>query len=316
MKKLYAFIFCWLGFCISAFTSFAESRVPEILPLKLRYPVGTILHYRLARHNPNFKTDGTPSGAMDMYALFTRTRLEDDPQGKIRERFVFNCFKFGQSMTPAPVRMVEFKAARGYTMDYSVSESDGITKLDFSSLPRTLDGFFFMIMTWDAVTFDGMTRPTKTLLVPDAAPIGRKIEDLSGPSIFPFEYPPLVTDSKYSFSGKNEVKVLGVGRVTNVPCAIIEFRMAENTVDMNLRVKPMEVKTHGFEHFWGKTFLSLEDGRIVRGELVGPVLLTIETTMPGKDTPDRSTTLAMGYLEMDLLTIEEFAKELKSQRAE
>jgi hypothetical protein len=78
----------------------------------------------------------------------------------------------------------------------------------------------------------------------------------------------------------------------------------------------MEVKTHGFEHFWGKTFLSLEDGRIVRGELVGPVLLTIETTMPGKDTPDRSTTLAMGYLEMDLLTTEEFAKELNSQRAE
>jgi hypothetical protein len=38
--------------------------------------------------------------------------------------------------------------------------------------------------------------------------------------------------------------------------------------------------------------------------------------MPGKDTPDRSTTLAMGYLEMDLLTTEEFAKELNSQRAE
>ena len=132
MKKLCALVFFLLGFCVSAFTFFAETRVPEIVPLKLRYPVGTILHYRLARHNSNFKADGTPSGAMDMYALFTRTRLEDGPQGKIRERFVFDCFKFGQSMTAAPVRMAEFKAARGFTMDYSVNESDGITKLDFS----------------------------------------------------------------------------------------------------------------------------------------------------------------------------------------
>jgi len=316
MKKLCALVFFLLGFCVLAFTFFAETRVPEIVPLKLRYPVGTILHYRLVRHNASFKTDGTPSGGMDMHVLFTRTRLEDDLQGKIRERFVFDCFKFGQSMTAAPVRMAEFKAARGFTMDFSVNESDGITKLDFSSLPRTLDGFFFMIMTWDAVTFDGMTRPTKTLLVPDAAPIGSKFEDLSGPYIFRFEYPPLVTDSKYTFSGKNEVKVLGAGRVKNIPCAIVEFMMAENTVDMNLHVKPMEVRTHGFEHFWGKTFLALEDGRVIRGELVGPVLLTIETMMPGKDTPDRSTTLAMGYLEMDLLTAEEFARELDSQRAE
>jgi len=316
MKKLCALVFFLLGFCVSAFTFFAETRVPEIVPLKLRYPVGTVLHYRLVRHNANFKTDGAPSGAMDMYALFTRTRLEDGPQNKIRERFVFDCFKFGQSMTPRPVQMGEFKAARGFTMDYSVSESVGITKLDFSSLPRALDGFFFMIMTWDAISFDGMTRPTETLLVPDAAPVGSKIEDLSGPYIFPFEYPPLVTDSKYTFSGKNEVKVLGAGRVKNIPCAIVEFTMAENTVDMNLHVKPMEVKTHGFEHFGGKTFLSLEDGRIVRGELAGPVLLTVETLMLGKDIPDRSIMLAMGYLEMDLLTDEEFAKELSSHRAE
>jgi len=316
MKKLCVLIFFCIGLCISAFASLAESPLPEILPLKLRYPVGTTLHYRLVRHNPSFKVDGTPSGGMDMYALFTRTRLEDDSQGKIREKFVFNCFKFGQSMTPAPVRMVEFKAARDFKLDYSVNESDGITKFDFSSLPRTLNGFFFMIMTWDAVTFDGMTRPTKTLLVPDAALIGSKLEDLSGPSIFRFEYPPLVTDSKYSFSGKNEAKVLGAGRVKNIPCAIVEFMMAENTVDMNLHVKPMEVRTHGFEHFWGKTFLALEDGRIVRGELVGPVLLNVETLTPGKDTPDRSTMLTMGYLEMDLLTAEEFARELDSQRVE
>lgn len=38
--------------------------------------------------------------------------------------------------------------------------------------------------------------------------------------------------------------------------------------------------------------------------------------MPGKDAPDRSVLMAMGYVEMDLLTPEEFAEELSSRRAE
>ncbi len=83
---------------------------------------------------------------------------------------------------------------------------------------------------------------------------------------------------------------------------------------MNIHLKPIEVRTQGFEHFWAKAYLSLEDGRIVRGELMGPVTLIQDLQMPGQEKPKRMESLTIGYLEMDLLSEEEFKDELKKLR--
>ena len=288
--------------------------VPEILPLKLRYKVGETLYYRLVRQNYNFKLDGTKSGEMRAVTYFTRTRLDDDSQGRVNEKFVWKSFFMGQSMTPSPLKMSEFKEAENFTLLYSVNDAKAIQKLDFSSLPRTLSGFFFMILAWDAVTFDGATRPTQYLSIPEEAKIGTEFIDTQGPDDLVFSFPPLVTDSKYTFSGKNWVKLTGASLVKKIPCAIIEFANLENRVEINLHLKPMEIKTQGFEHFWGKTYLSLEDGRIVRGELVGPVALIQEIKMPGQEKAEHSELLAVGYLEMDLLSEEEFHSELRKTK--
>lgn len=285
--------------------------VPEILPLKLRYKVGETLHYRLVRQNYSFKMDGTKSGEMRVVTCFTRTRLEDDSQGRVNEKFVWKSFFMGQTMTSSPLKMSEFKEAENFTLLYSVNDAKAIHKLDFSTLPRTFIGFFFMLITWDAVTFDGATRPTEYLCIPDEAKVGTEFSDTQGPNDLVFSYPPLVTDSKYIFSGKSWVKLTGISLVKKIPCAIIEFANLENRVEMNLHLKPMEIKTQGFEHFWGKTYLSLEDGRIVRGELVGPLAMIQETKIPGQEKPEHSEFLAVGYLEMDLLSEEEFHSELR-----
>ncbi len=284
--------------------------VPEKLPLKLRYKAGETLYYRLVRENFNFKMDGTKSGEMKVVTYFTRTRLKDDIEGKVQERFTWKSFRFGQTWTAQPLKMNEFKPAEDFSLVYSVNEDMAISKFDFSSLPRTMDGFMFMILTWDAVTFDASVRPTETLTIPDEARIGAEFRESREPHDFVFEFPPLVTDSKYTFSGKSWVKIAGLTTVRNVPCAIIEFAQSENRVEMNLHLKPLEIKTRGFEHFWGKTYLSLEDGRVVRGELVGPVVMIEDMQRTGPETPEHIELLVMGYLEMDLLSKENFQAEL------
>jgi hypothetical protein len=247
---------------------------------------------------------------MKVLTYFTRTRLKDDSQGKVQEKFTWKSFKFGQTVGPGPLKMVEFKPAENFSLVYSVNEEEAISKFDFSSLPKTMDGFMFMILTWDAVTFDASVRPTKSLPIPDEARIGTEFREAREPHDFVFEFPPLVTDSKYTFSGKSWVKILGLTTVRNIPCAIIEFAESENRVEMNLHLRPVEFKSHGFEHFWGKTYLSLEDGRVVRGELVGPVAMMQDIQRPGLEKPERTELLIMGYLEMDLLSGEEFQTEL------
>jgi hypothetical protein len=289
--------------------------LPEKLPLKLRYRVGETLYYRLSRLNNNFKMDGTKMGEMRAIAYFTRTRLPDDSQGRVQEKFTWKSFRFGQSLTPAPAALTEFKPAEDFSLLYSVNEELAIEKFDFSSLPRTMDGFMFMIMTWDAVTFDGLVRPTPGLRIPDEAPIGAEFKSTTGPRDFRFSFPPLVTDSKYSFSANGWVRLAGISRVKDIPCALFMAAELENGAEMNLHLKPVEIKIRGLEHFWANTYLSLVDGRVVKGELVGPVAMTQDVQITGREKPERSEFLAIGYLDMDVLSEEEFNSELIKIRA-
>jgi hypothetical protein len=323
MKNGFLFLILFVGVLVlynflSSESNIEEEKisVPEVLPLKLRYKVGETLYYCLVRENFNFKLDGRKSGGMKAVAYFTRTRLDDDNQGRVNEKFSWKGFWFGQTMTPGPVKMKEFEAGENFSIIHSVNDDEALSKYDFSSLPRTMDGFFFMILTWDAVTFDGMIRPTKYLPIPDETRVGAEFKETREPHDFVFEYPPLVTDSKYTFSGKSWMKILGVTTVHDIPCVIIEFANLENRVLMNIHLKPMEMRIQGFEHFWGKTYLSLEDGRIIRGELVGPITMIQDLQMPGLEKPEHTEFFTMGYLEMDLLSEEEFKAALKKFRKE
>lgn len=294
----------------------AEISVPETLPLKLRYKVGETLNYRLVRQNDTFKMDGAKTGEMKVVTYFTRTRLEDDSQGRVQEKLVWKSFQFGQSMTASPAKMSEFKEAENFSLVFSVNDDELLEKFDFSALPRTFEAFIFMILTWDAVTFDGAVRPTTDLPIPDEAPVGAEFKETREPHDFVFSFPPLVTDSKYTFSGKSWVKILGLTTVRNIPCAIIEFAQSGNRVEMNLHLKPMEIKSRGFEHFWGKTYLSLKDGRVVRGELVGPLTMAQDMQSAAQAAPDHSEFFIIGYLEMDLVSEEEFNAELKKVKGQ
>jgi hypothetical protein len=284
--------------------------LPDVVPLKLRYNVGETLYYRLVRQNNNFRMDGTKSGEMKVVTYFTRTRLPDDGQGCVQEKFVWKRFEFGQSMTAAPAKLAEFKGGEGFSLVYSVNDADAIYKLDFSSLPRTFEGFIFMILTWDAVTFDGLTRPTQYLSVPDTAPIGAEFKETREAPDLIFSYPPLVSESRYHFSGKGWIRVNGISMIKGMPCVIVESANLENTVEMNISIQSLNIKTQGLEHFWAKTYLSLADGRIVRGELVGPVAMIQDVRMPGREKPDHSEFVVIGYLDMDLLSEAEFNAEL------
>jgi len=285
------------------------------LPLKLRYDVGETLYYRLVRHTTLFAMDGSRFGEQEAVAYFTRTRLENDSQGRAREKFAWKSFAFGQSMDPnVPARLSYLREAENFSLVCSVQDEDMLLKFDFSALPRTIEGFWFMVMSWDAVTFDGPVRGQEQFPFPDEAFIGTEIKGTRGRHDFEFDYPPLVSNSSYTFSGENSSRLLGVGIVRDIPCAIVEFSHSENGITMNFDVAPVKLKIRGFEHIWGKTYLSLEDGRIVKGELVAPVAQVQDMQLPGEGEPRHIELLALQRLDLDMLAREDFDSEVMESR--
>ena len=75
-----------------------------------------------------------------------------------------------------------------------------------------------------------------------------------------------------------------------------------------------QILARGFENFWAKTYLALDDGRILKGELVGPVSMVQDIRRPGQAAPEHSEFLEIGELTMDLLSEAEFKAELAQRR--
>jgi len=295
--------------------AFGTASLGDPLQLNLRYPVGTTLYYRLLRHSDMFNMDGSKFGQHEAIAYFSRTRLEDDERGRVGERFTWKYFAFGQSIVPGePITMSPLKEAEDFSLICSVQDEEILTKFDFSRLPRTLEGLWFMIMSWDAITFDGPVRPQEHFDFPSAAPIGTEVKSTRGAHDFVFAYPPIMDGSSYSFSGNNRSMVLGITRVKDIPCAIIEFYDSGNVIHMNMSFSAVKSESRGMEHFWGKTYLSLEDGSVVKGELVAPVMQTQDLQMPGQSKPERMEYLVMQKLELEILSPAEFESEIKEIR--
>lgn len=319
MKKMPDFIFFSAIICLSITVMGSvqtsnehQMDLREPVPLQLRYPVGKIFHYRLRRHSDIFRMDGTKFGAQRAVAYFTRQRIENTKDGQIQEKFTWEKFGAGESFDPdQPLKLIYLKEAEGFTLTCCIMDEDLITRFDFSSLPRTIPGMWFMVMSWDAVTFDGAVRPQNHYDFPDSACIGEEFKNTRGSYVFPFEYPPFVANSKYTFSGKNHAKIIGVGTVKETPCAIIEFSHAENRIIMNMHLNTLKMETRSLEHFFGKTYLSLEDGSIVKGVLTAPVSQVQNLHIPGQEKQQRQTLFIMQRLEMDLLSPETFRNFLK-----
>ncbi|UCG51704.1 MAG: hypothetical protein JSW58_16215 [Candidatus Latescibacterota bacterium] len=287
-----------------------EISLLEPVPLRLRYEPGETLCYRLRRHTEFFQTDGTKFGEQKALALFERTRVEDDHEGRVRERFTWKKSAFGQSMNlDEPAQLSFLVEAEGFSLTCSVEDEDLLTKFDFSDLPRTIEGVWFMIMSWDAVTFDGPVRPQKHFDVPAAATMGTEFKNSRGTYDFSFEYPPVVTNSRYTFSGNGYSKLIGVTLVKDIPCAIIEFSNAKNMIHLHMAFESLELNGQGFEHFWGTTYLSLKDGRVVKGTLVAPVTHVQDMKMTSQRDAQHAEFFAVQRLELDLLSREEFEAE-------
>lgn len=82
-------------------------------------------------------------------------------------------------------------------------------------------------------------------------------------------------------------------------------------IGLSLHLDPAILENKAFEHFWGKTYLSLKDGRIVKGELHVPTAMIHDLWMADQEQPQHAEYFTLQKLELDLLTSEEFFAEMK-----
>jgi hypothetical protein len=205
--------------------------------------------------------------------------VERNEREKRREKFVWEAVKVGSAKKRKEIK--EYK-----TLSYAENFSYSFDKwtherfpVDLTSIPKTLEGWSFVVNLMDAHTFDAIISMSS----------GEKRLVHVGDSLcFPqhgipivMDFPPLFTDT-YFENAVVRVDFRGITLRAGEPCAIIAFKSDDSQVHMITNMNGMKFPSDGISYYYGDIFFSLGERKIVRGKIIERVDLI---TSLGSGTP-------------------------------
>lgn len=247
------------------------------LDLTRRGRSGESRQYVIRRTNLNLDRLGRVVGSLVAEGRFSRTLIEEVSSGRWAEELEWWSFSIGQAFGRDPVtQLSEVEAARGIRYPFVFGEFDHVNVPgDFGRLGDGLDAHLMKVLAMDATTFDAVLLQLR-LELGDSAAIGRVVYGGVWDSAVGISRARGAGDAASYQLGETRAVVAGVTRWGGEPCALIWLSGDGNEVSQDLSGGPLVVRTRATEYFRGSFALSLIDGRIVAGEVWGPLPSRIE----------------------------------------
>ena len=183
------------------------------------------------------------------------------------DHFEWKYVKKGQSLRKGEIKEFEIMS---YTCNFQYDMSDKEWErhhfpIDFSSIPKTMEGWNFVVKLFDAHTFDVLME--RHGFEGKLIHIGDKAYQPADDAPITMDFPPLFTDT-YFTSARVDITFQGFSFVNGEPCAILLFQSDDNSVRMVVNMMDMKLPTEGVSYYWGQMFISLATGRLVSAYLL------------------------------------------------
>jgi len=232
--------------------------------LKPASRVGDIAYYRITTAYLDMDDHGKVRHEAVVDGYFTKAVLEFEKDQRA-ESFVWRVVKKGEREVGGDV--MEF-AVLPYSKDFRYAFADWTRDrfpVDLSSIPKSMDGWKFVVNLIDAHTFD---------VLADLNNYRGRLERIGDTALLPasaipvsMDFPPLFTDT-YFVNADLTVVFQGLTLCQEEPCAVLAFESDENGLHMVTNMNGLAFPTEGTSYYWGEIFLSLENKRIVRGKIM------------------------------------------------
>lgn len=240
---------------------------------------GTTLRYLVRRENRTLDRQGRTAGWTVAEGVVARTLLEELEPGIWRERFEWTRYAFaeaqGMEERPEPVDRPEV-AGTAFEAVPRTSDHGQLPEVETGAAGKDNAMMILGIMGLDALTWDGMMGLLLADLG-DRAHLGARAERAAEPEALE-----LGTGMRYRI-GATEVEVAGVTRVDAEPALLVSFQVDGARLEHQAEVGAMSLDIRGTEFFAGQATFSLDDGRLLEGELWGPVISRTELTPAGAE---------------------------------
>ena len=186
--------------------------------------------------------------------------------GKAVQRISWDDVRWGSRQGKGPVTDFDSRDFTEYfTYDFSPQEWEPHHfPVDVSSIPKTMDGWMFVVKLIDFHTFDAILRfdsytgnievPGDTAFLPaEGVPVV-------------MDFPPLFTDT-YFINAPFYTTFLGVTLYRGESCAMLGFRSDDCTVKLTTHVMDRDLPTYGVSYYWGDLLISLNSGDLLLGHI-------------------------------------------------
>jgi hypothetical protein len=136
--------------------------------------------------------------------------------------------------------------------------------VDVSPIPKTMDGWMFVVKMIDFHTFDAILRFDTYTSPIDAVGDTAYLPSEGVP--VSMDFPPLFTDT-YFVNAPFYTTFKGITSYRGEPCALLVFRSDDCTVKLTTHIMDMDLPTYGVSYYWGDLLISLQTKDLILGHI-------------------------------------------------
>jgi len=157
--------------------------------------------------------------------------------------------------------------------------------IDFGPLPKSMDGFRFMVNILDAHAQFELLRTEASGRISGLKRVGDRVVCPDAHQTAILDFPPFSTDSTFT-NGDYDTVFIGIWNRDGKSLAVLEYNNSESKLSNTVNWNPeWAFIQRGTSNFWGHVYIDLESGKLAKGDLFEYVV--IEMSSKGLETPLR-----------------------------
>jgi hypothetical protein len=260
------------------------------LDLARKGKVGETRWYEFRRENVMYDRTGKPANRMVTQGRIMRTLQREEQPGMWRERVEWRSFSVAQTQGPTQaLALQDVPGAVGVGFDFFPTQFDYINiPADFSRTGNELTGYLMKVASMDVAGFDAIKMAVRERFG-GAVQIGQTERTPRWQQSMQIGKATKEGEAGRYQLGELVVSAAGITRRNGEPCLLLWFSADGNEVTQNVSNEQMSMRMRGTEYFRGEMAVSLLDGRVVAGELFGPLPWVMEMGFGGQPSTEQPT---------------------------
>jgi hypothetical protein len=258
------------------------------LDLTRRGKAGDARVYRIRRENLQYDRAGKPLTRMVAEGTIRRTLLREESPGTWVERFAWERFAVANTSSPTEMPVpVEQPRAKGISYEYSPSHYDYVNvPADWSQVQDEMAGYLMKVIAMDFSGFDAVLLGAREKFGADLT-IGKTDRAARWSEPMKIGKTNSSDTAAHYRLGEMVTTVAGLTRRSGEPCVLLWFSADGNDLVQDVSTPQVTMRARGTEYFRGEVAVSLRDGRVVGGEIFGPLPWVLEMGIGGQPAKEQ-----------------------------